>query len=516
MNTYFLIGYVIQLYLCPKIIILNPFRKLIGDTAIYGVSSIVGRFLNWWLVPYYSVLFLPGEYGVVTNLLAYEAFLLIILTYGMETGYFRFASRSKEPEKVYSTSQMPLFITSTIFLTFVLIFARPIASSIGYTDHPEYIRILAAVVAIDAFTSIPFAKLRLDNRPIKFATVKMINIGLNIGFNLFFLSLCPLILRHFPDNPVKYVYSAEIGVGYVFISYLLASISTLLLLYREIFSMRWKIDKPLVRKMLSYSFPILIIGVAGMINQNIDKILIPFLVAEDQNPMYQVGIYGANYKLAVLMNMFIQAFRYAFEPFFFARSSSSATDDPKLYALVMKYFVIFGMIIFLGMTLFIDIVKLVIDKGYHEGLKIVPLVLLANLFFGIFFNLSIWYKIKDLTRYGAYIALIGAAITLVLNFMLIPVLGYMGSAISVLVCFFVMMVITYVWGQKYYFVPYDLKRISTYFVLGVVLFFSSGMIKGLPSMIQFFINILFMAFFLLTVYKLEKSEIMQILKRKKG
>lgn len=506
----------IELYLCPKIDILNPFRKLIGDTAIYGLSSIVGRFLNWWLVPYYSVLFLPGEYGIVTNLLAYEAFLLIILTYGMETGYFRFASRSDQPEKVYSTSQMPLFVTSTLFLVFVLIFAQPIASLIGYASNPEYIRILAAVVAIDAFTSIPFARLRLDNRPIKFATVKMINIGLNIGFNLFFLSLCPFILRHFPDNPVKWVYSADIGVGYVFISYLLASISTLLLLYKEIFSMKWEIDKPLLRKMLSYSFPILVIGVAGMVNQNIDKILIPFLVPEDKDPMFQVGIYGANYKLAVLMNMFIQAFRYAFEPFFFSRSSSSATDDPKLYATVMKYFVIFGMVIFLGMTLFIDIVKLIIDSRYHEGLKVVPLVLLANLFFGIFFNLSIWYKIKDMTRYGAYIALIGAAITLVLNIILIPVMGYMGSAIAVLICFFVMMIITYIWGQKYYFVPYDLKRISTYFVLGFILYFISLSISELNSIIRFAINLVLFFTFFYAVFKFEKSELMQILKRKKG
>lgn len=495
---------------------MNPFRKLISDTAIYGVSSIVGRFLNWWLVPYYSVLFLPDEYGVVTNLLAYEAFLLIILTYGMETGYFRFASRSNEPGKVYSTSQMPLFVTSTLFLAVVLIFAQPIASVIGYSNNAEYIRILAAVVAIDAFTSIPFAKLRLDNRPIKFATIKMINIGLNIGFNLFFLSLCPIILRHFPENPVKWVYSADIGVGYVFISYLLASLSTLILLYKEIFSMKWAIDKRLLKQMLSYTFPILIIGVAGMVNQNIDKILIPFLVPEDQNPMYQVGIYGANYKLAVLMNMFIQAFRYAFEPFFFSRSSSSATDDPKLYAVVMKYFVIFGMLIFLGMTLFIDIVKLVIDSGYHEGLKVVPLILLANLFFGIFFNLSIWYKIKDMTRYGAYIAIIGAFITLVLNFMLIPLMGYMGSAIAVVVCFFVMMVITYLWGQKYYFVPYDLRRISTYFTLGILLFFISGVLNELPSLLRFSINIVLLIIFLFSVFKLEKSELMQILKRKKG
>jgi len=499
-----------------KIDVLNPFRKLIGDTAIYGVSSIVGRFLNWWLVPYYSVIFLTNEYGVVANLYAYVAFLLVMLTYGMETGYFRFASRSKEPDKVYSTSQTMLMFTSFLFLLLVFIFKGEISALIRYPDYPEYIWLLATVVAIDAFTSIPFAKLRLDNRPIKFATVKLVNIGFNIGFNLFFLSVCPGILEHYPDSPVKFIYNSELGVSYVFIANLLASLSTLVLLYKEIFSIRIHIDKPLLKQMLNYSFPILVIGVAGMVNQNIDKILIPFLVPENQLPMHQVGVYSANYKLAVLMNMFIQAFRYAFEPFFFSRSSSEDTEDPKLYATVMKYFLIFGMLIFLGMTLYIDIIKMVIDASYHEGLKVVPIILMANLFFGIFFSLSIWFKLKDMTRYGAYIALIGAVITLVLNFLLIPVIGYMGSAIAVLVCFFVMMVITYLWGQKYYFIPYDLKRLGTYFFTGLGIFILSLLTKDMAPFLKFSTNTLMLLFFFYLIFRLEKSEIFKILKRKKG
>jgi O-antigen/teichoic acid export membrane protein len=495
---------------------LNPFRKLIGDTAIYGVSSIVGRFLNWWLVPYYSTLFLPDEYGIVTNLLAYEAFLLIILTYGMETGYFRFASKSKDPATVYSTSQVPLLVTSLLFLSLIFVFGEKISRIIGYSENPEYILILATVVAIDAFTSIPFAKLRLENRPVKFATIKMINIGLNIGFNLFFLSLCPYVSQHFPGIPVNLVYSPDIGVGYVFISYLLASLSTLMLLHKEILSVKFQIDKKLLKEMLNYSFPILVIGIAGMVNQNIDKILIPFLVPDEQNPMFQVGIYGANYKLAVLMNMFIQAFRYAFEPFFFSRSSSSDTDDPGLYATVMKYFLIFGMLIFLGMTLYLDLVKLIIDSNYHEGLKIVPLVLLANLFFGIFFSLSIWYKIKDMTRYGAYIALMGAAVTLIMNFLLIPVMGYLGSAIAVLVCFFIMMVVTYMWGQKYYYVPYDIRRMSVYFFSGLSLYGISLITSGFTTFYQFSTNTFLILLYLFLIFRLEKREIFQILKRNKG
>ncbi len=495
---------------------MNPFRKLLGDTAIYGVSSIVGRFLNWWLVPYYSVLFLPQEYGVVANLYAYVAFMLILLTYGMETGYFRFASRNHDPEKVYSTSQGVLLITSVIFLFLIFIFKGDIASAIGYPGFPEYIWLLAVVVAIDAFTSIPFAKLRLENRPIKFATIKIVNIGFNIGFNLFFLSLCPLILKHFPEAPIKHIYSPDIGIGYIFIANLLASLSTLFLLYREIFGMRFSIDKILLRQMLSYSFPILIIGLAGMINQNIDKILIPFLVPESQNPMFQVGIYGANYKLAVLMNMFIQAFRYAFEPFFFSRGKNSGEDDPAVYASVMKYFLLFGLYIFLGMTLYIDLVKQLIDVRYHEGLKIVPLVLLANLFFGIFFSLSIWFKLKDMTRYGAYIALIGAAVTLILNIILIPIMGYMGSAIAVLVCFFLMTVITYVWGQKHYPVPYDLGRLFLYFGVALVLFFLSLAGIGGDTFFKYLFNSLLIILFTVLVWKLEKSEIIQFSKQNKG
>lgn len=232
--------------------------------------------------------------------------------------------------------------------------------------------------------------------------------------------------------------------------------------------------------------------------------------------MFQVGIYGANYKLAVLMNMFIQAFRYAFEPFFFSRSSSSATDDPGLYAAVMKYFVIFGMLIFLGMTLYIDIIKLIIDPGYHEGLKVVPLILLANLFFGIFFNLSIWYKIKDMTIYGAYIALIGAAVTLALNIILIPLMGYMGSAIAVLVCFFLMMVITYFWGQKYYYIPYNLQRLAVYILTGVAFYGMSLISRDFTPFLKYLINSVWMVLYLLLIFRLESAEIFQILKRKKG
>ncbi len=492
---------------------MNPFKKLAGDTAIYGVSSIVGRFLNWWLVPYYSFMFLPGEYAVVTNMYAYVSFFLVLLIYGMETSYFRFASRNKNPEEVYSTSLISLFFTTIAFVLFASVFRSEIARLIQYPEHSEYILWFAIILGIDSFTAIPFARLRLNNRPVKFAAIRFISIAITIGFNLFFISLCPRLIANNPDSIIRIFYSEDIGVGYVFISNLLASVITLLLLLPEIFRISFTFNKKLLKQMLSYGFPILIVGLAGMVNQNIDKVLIPFLLPDDQNPMIQLGIYGANYKLAVLMNMFIQAFRYAFEPFFFARSNSK--DDPKVYALIMKYFVIFGLIIFLGMVLYIDILKVIIDVEYHEGLKVVPLILMANLFFGMYFTLSLWYKLKDMTRYGAYMALIGAAITLVLNVVLIPVMGYMGSAVAVLVCFFTMVVISYLLGQKYYYVPYNIKRIGTYFFIALILFFISFYTSGLELIMKYMTHTIFITIFVVIVFSLEKNEIRRIIKPKK-
>jgi O-antigen/teichoic acid export membrane protein len=381
---------------------------------------------------------------------------------------------------------------------------------IDYHGHNEYILWLGIIVAIDALTSIPFAKLRLDNRPIKFAFLKMVNIILNIGFNLFFLVLCPYLEKHYPGIPVSAVYSPQIGVGYVFISNLLANLVLLVLMVPDIFKISYQFDWKLLRKLLGYSFPILIIGLAGMVNQNIDKILIPFLIPENQNPMFQLGVYGANYKIAVLMNMFIQAFRYAFEPFFFSRGK--AKDDKEVHAVIMTYFVIFGLLIFLGVMLYIDIVKAVaIDKEYYEGIKVVPLILMSNLFLGVYYALSVWYKLDDKTSYGAYIALVGAAITLGLNFWLVPIMGYMGSAVAVFTCFFVMMAISYLLAKKYYPIPYDLKSIMIYTTTAVVLYFISTLFYSYPLNLKYILNTVLLIIFVGVVYYKEKDKIIRIL-----
>ncbi|MFV0289578.1 MAG: lipopolysaccharide biosynthesis protein [Mangrovibacterium sp.] len=489
---------------------MSQFKKLASETAIYGVSSIVGRFLNWWLVPYYSFLFLPSEFGIVTYLFSLMAFLLIVLTYGMETGYFRFASQAHDKNLVYSTSLISLIVTSLSFLLAAFVFAPEIANIVGIASKPEYIRWIALIMAFDAITSIPFAKLRIEGRPVKFATFKLINIFLNIFLNIFFLTICPAILKSNPQSFINHIYSSQIGVGYIFISNLLASAVLLCLLLPDM-NIKFRFNWPLLRNMLSYSFPILIVGVAGMITQNIDKILIPQLIPANQDPMAKLGIYGANFKLAVIMNMFIQAFRYAFEPFFFAQAKND--DNKRGYALILKYFSIFGLVIFLAIALFLDLFKAInlIAPAYYEGLKIVPLILLGNLFLGIYYTLSLWYKLTDKTRFGAYFAIIGAIITLAINIIFIPTQGYIASAYALTISYAVMMIISYIVGQKYYPVNYPIKRIALYFITAISIFAISSQLNiTTPALNYLFNTALFIAFIAL-IYKLENKEIRQFL-----
>ena len=488
---------------------MNSFKKLAGETAIYGMSSIIGRFINYWLVPYYSFIFVTAEYGVVTNLYAYTALLLVILTYGMETGFFRYASQNDDKEKVFSSTIISLFVTSLAFLLLVLTFSQSIASWMSYPDHPEYIQWFAIIIAFDAFTSIPFAKLRIESKAIKFATLKFINIFITIFLNIFFLSICPALIKSNPESWVNAIYSPEIGVGYVFISNLIASVLNFILLIPEM-RIKWQFDGRLLKEMLWYSFPILIVGIGGTITQTSDKILFPKLLPIDQNPMSQLGIYGANVKLAVILNMFIQAFRYAFEPFFFSQVKSD--DNKRGYAIIMKYFVIFGLLIFLGICLYIDVVKQIVDKEYHSGLNVVPIILMANLFLGIYYTLSLWYKLTDKTRYGAYFASVGALLSLVLNVIFIPKYGYMASAYAVLICFIIMTALSYYFGQKHYPINYPLKRIGLYFLAALVIYFVSKLLNLPPSALMYFIHTVFIVLFLGMVYLLEKKELVKFIK----
>ena len=440
----------------------NPIKQLFGQTAVYGLGIVLPRLLNYLLLtPFYTRVFEKATYGVITELYAYVVFFLVILTYGMETGYFRFASNSEKKEKVYSTVLGSLFVTSFLFIIAMQVWAGPVSNAIGYDQHPEYIKWLAFIVGIDAFTSIPFARIRLLNRPLKYALIRLVEVSVNIGLNLFFLFYCP---RHTDSELVSVIYNESIGVGYVLISNLIASSLKLLLLVPEIAAaFRSAFDRSLLKEVIRYSYPLLIAGLAGTVNEALDRILLKHLISPDQNPMEQLGIYGANYKLAVLMTLFVQMFRYAAEPFFFSKSEEK--NARKLYADVMTFFVVAGLFIFLLVTLYLDYFILFIGSGFREGVHIVPVVLAANLVMGIFFNLSIWYKLTNKTHFGAILVLIGAAITIVVNLLFIPRYGYVASAWAHLLCYSTMVVLSYAWSRKHFPIPYRTGRIVAYIAL---------------------------------------------------
>lgn len=489
---------------------MNPLKKLAGETAIYGVSSIVGRFLNWLLVPLYTYIFAPDEYGIVANLMSYVALFLVLLTYGMETGYFRFANKEGKADITFTTGFLSLSVSTLVFWLLIFIFLNPMADYLKISDHKEYILLLATTLGLDAITALPFAKLRLQNRAFRYAGLKLINIFTNLGINLFFLVLCPWIHENFQNIPIESIWNPNIGVGYIFIAFCVASVINFLLLLPDLKSLKFKMDSGLLKEILSYSWPILVVSVCGQINLNLDKMLMPNLIPESMDPMYQTGIYGANYKLAVIMTLFIQAFRYAFEPFFFAQSKQE--NSQQVYADVLKYFTVFCLLIFLGVMFYIDIVKLLIKSNYHEGLSIVPYVLLGNLFFGVFFSLSLWYKLSDKTRYGAIMAILGSVITIVLNIVLVPKIGYQGAAYAVFLCFGIMMVVSYLLGQKHYPVPYDIKRILFYFIFAMILFAVASQIQIDNQWIKMFAKTpLLLAFIGIVIHK---EKLWGVLKRR--
>jgi O-antigen/teichoic acid export membrane protein len=415
-------------------------------------------------------IFNPDKYGIVGEFYAWIALFAVILTYGMETAYFRFAQK-EENKKVFGTVTVSLLVTSLLFAVLCCLFAQPVANWLGYPNNPEYVIWITLILSTDALSSIFFARLRLMNRPVKFATFKIINIGTNVLFNLFFLLLCPFLLEnHIAENAISFFYNPAVGVGYIFIANLIASAVTLLLFLPDLRYTPPRFDKKLWLNMLKYALPLLVLGLAGIVNETMDRILLKRLSPE-AIAQSQVGIYSACYKVSIFMTIFIQAFKYAAEPFFFNKSKDENSKDT--YANVMRVFVLVCSVIFLGIMLYMDIVQYFVDKPYREGLRVVPILLMANLCLGIFYNLSIWYKLTDKTRFGAYIALFGAAFTLSLNYLLIPKTGYMGAAWTTLCCYFSMMVVSYVFGQKHYPINYNLIKIGFYMLLALLFYFIS-------------------------------------------
>lgn len=474
-------------------------KKLAQETAIYGVSSILGKFLNWLLVPLYTyILDSSADYGVVTNLYSWTALLLVILTYGMETGFFRFANKNKEnADQVYSTTLISVGVTSLIFGVICVIFDQQLANFLGYDQYPEYISMLGVVVAIDAFASIPFAYLRYANRPIKFAAVKFLYIALNIIFNLFFLIGCPWLMKHFPAT-IDWFYNPHYGVGYVFVANILSTAIQTLALLPYIFKVKFNFDFALLKKVLRYSLPLLVLGVAGIMNQTLDKILFPMLKPGLEGAS-ELGIYGATSKIAMVMLMFTQAFRYAYEPFIFAQNKDK--NSMSSYADAMKFFIIFSLLIFLGMILYMDIFKYIIQRDYWIGLNVVPIVLVSFIFQGIFFNLSLWYKLTDKTMYGAWFSIIGTIIIVVGNVLLVPRFSYTGSAWAAFACYFVIMLISYYFGQKYMPIKYDLKTIGLYTGVTIILYVLSLFINTPYTIINVALKTVLMILFLALLVK---------------
>ena len=429
-------------------------KSLAKETAIYGVSSIVGRFLNYLLVPVYTIA-LPassGGYGVVTNIYAWVALILVLLTCGMETGFFRFANKGQDdPMRVYSTTLLSVSIGSLVFVALGLLFLEPIAGWLEYGEHPWYIGMMMIVVAMDAIQSIPFAYLRYKKRPIKFAALKLLFIFLNIALNLFY-----------------YVILEGNDVGYAFLFNLVCTSVVMLCMIPELRGFTYVLDKELLKRMLRYSLPLVILGVAGILNQVADKIIFPFVYPDEAEATIQLGIYGAASKIAMIMAMFTQAFRFAYEPFVFGKSKEK--DSREMYAQAMKFFIIFTLLAFLAVMFYLDILRHVIGRDYWDGLRVVPIVMAAEIFMGIYFNLSFWYKLIDETRWGAYFSLTGCIILILMNIFLVPKYGYIACAWAGFTGYGVAMLLSYFVGQKKYPIQYDLKAIGMYVLFAAVLY----------------------------------------------
>lgn len=445
-------------------------KSLAKDTAIYGLSSIVGRFLNYLLVPLYTAVIpaASGGYGVVSNVYAYTALILVLLTFGMETGFFRFANKQDEnPDKVYANSLIFVGGLSLIFIVLCMVFLHPISSLLEYPDHTDYVAMMVVVVALDSFQCIPFAYLRYKKRPVKFAAIKLFNIIGNICLNLFFLLLCPWLYKVSPSS-VDWFYNPDYLVGYIFVSNLIMSAVQMFFFIPELRGFSYRLDKPLMKRMISYSFPILIFGLVGILNQTVDKMIYPFLFDDRQEGLVQLGIYSATSKVALIMAMFTQAFRYAYEPFVFGKNKEG--DNRKMYGAAMKYFFIFSLLAFLAVMFYMDILRYMVACDYWEGLSVVAIVMVAEIFKGLYFNLSFWYKLTDETQWGAYFSIIGCAVILVLNIWLVPTYGYVASAWASVAGYGVITLLSYLIGQKKYPVSYPLKQMAVYLVLAAVLY----------------------------------------------
>lgn len=464
---------------------MGKIESIFKDTVIYGMSSIVGRFLNYLLVPLYTAKLsaASGGYGIITNIYAYVALVLVILTFGMETTYFRFTNKTHtDSQVVYGTTLISVGTVSLFFAVMVLLFLQPISAWMGYGDHPWYVGVMVITVAIDAFLCIPFAHLRQQKKAIKFALLKLLNIVVSIVLNV-----------------IYFAWLDGNDVGYAFYINLVCTLMLALCLVTEYATFRWRLDMKLLRTMLSYSWPILVLGIAGILNQAADKMLFPYIY-KGSDMQEQLGIYGAASKVAMIMAMITQAFRFAYEPIVFAGVKDK--DQHEMYGKAMKFFIIFTLLAYLMVMGYIDVLKFIIGRDYWVGLKVVPIVMAAEIMMGIYFNLSFWYKVIDKTIWGAIFSGIGCGVLLLVNILFVPQYGYMACAWGGFAGYGVAMLISYFVGQKYYPINYPLKEIAFYVVLAAVLNFAmSGTRHELVTWASLGVNTLLVLLFVAVIVK---------------
>jgi O-antigen/teichoic acid export membrane protein len=484
-------------------------KKLASETAIYGLSSIVGRVLNFLLVPIHTRIFLEGEYGIISKLYAVAGFMMVVLTYRMETAFFRFGTPEETREKSFSTAMIFMLGATGFFLAVSMFFTHSLAQWLRIPDRADLVVIISLILSLDALAEIPFARLRLEHKAKKFALIKLVNIFMNIALTLFFLLLCPKLANAHPGSIFDKIYDRDFGIGYVFLANLTASAVTIAVFMPQILGLRAGFDRALWRKMIVYAAPLVVVGFAGIADEVLDRILLeellPYSIEENQA---QVGIYSACLKLTVILAFFTQAFRYAAEPFFFAHAQKEGAAV--LYGQVGKFFTLAGSIGVLVVLLYLDWFRLLVDRRYWGALDAVPVLLLASLFLGLYYNFSTWYRLTDRTIWGVYISLFGLAITVIFNFWWIPLYGYMGSAWAKLLCYGSMMAAGWYFGQKYYPVQYPLGRMTTYVGLAVGLYLLSKWLKltlNWQPVGVFILNTMTLFLFLAVAYFLERKSL---------
>jgi O-antigen/teichoic acid export membrane protein len=454
-------------------------KKLASQTAVYGLSSILGRFLNYLLVPIHTRVFVGdagvAEYGVQGWFYAVAGFMGVVYTYGMETTFFRFAQRADTTkENVFSTTAWSLLVSSLILSGSIILFATPLANATENVGRESYFIVFALIFATDAITTIPFAWLRQENQARRFATLRLLSIGINIGLNVFFYIIVPFLNSKGLLQPLD---TEGVSIRWIFIANLLGNLAVVPFFLKEYQLLRNGFDTAMWRRMMTYALPVLVMGLAGMINEMLSRVMLKWLITDPSVAEYQNGIFSAVYKLSIIITLFIQAFRFSAEPFFFAQAKAEGTDSRQVYARVMQYFMLVCATIFIGVLLFLPIVQGFIGESYHEGLVVVPILLMANVFLGAYYNLSIWYKLTDRTMLGAVVSLAGAVLTILLNLWWIPTQGYVGAAWSTLICYFSMAMISYILGQKYFPVPYPMRRIVSFLAAALGIYFVSEMLR---------------------------------------